>query len=59
MNLLTRSADLRQARHTSIIENISIWTDRANADPAVDLKNLMNDLDLLAAGSGSNTIRTA
>ncbi|MEM9107918.1 MAG: Xaa-Pro peptidase family protein, partial [Pseudomonadota bacterium] len=52
MNLLTRSADLRQARHTSIIENISIWTDRANADPAVDLKNLMNDLDLLGSRIG-------
>lgn len=52
MNLLTRSADLRQARHTSIIENISIWTDRANADPAVDLKNLMNDIDLLGSRIG-------
>ncbi|MCP4314618.1 MAG: aminopeptidase P family protein [Hyphomicrobiales bacterium] len=52
MNLLTRSADLRQARHTSIIENISIWTDRANADPTMDLKNLLNDLDLLGCRIG-------
>ena len=27
--LLTRSADLRQARHTSNVENIIIWEDRA------------------------------
>jgi Xaa-Pro dipeptidase len=33
MTLLTRSADLRQARHTSIIENVVVWTDRVNADP--------------------------
>ena len=32
--LLTRSADLRQARHTSIIEDILIWTDAAGAKPA-------------------------
>ncbi|MFN9953968.1 MAG: aminopeptidase P family N-terminal domain-containing protein, partial [bacterium] len=32
--LLTRSADLRQARHTSIIEDIRIWTDAAGAKPA-------------------------
>lgn len=47
MTLLTRSADLRQARHTSTIENIVVWTDRADANPAVDLRNLLNDLDLL------------
>jgi hypothetical protein len=32
--LLTRSADLRQARLTSVIEDIRIWTDREGADPA-------------------------
>ena len=47
MVLLTRSADLRQARHTSTIENIVVWTDRADANPAIDLRNLLNDLDLL------------
>ena len=44
MVLLTRSADLRQARHTSIIENIVLWTDRDGANPALDLRNLLNDL---------------
>ena len=46
MVLLTRSADLRQARHTSNIERIEIWVDRVNADPTMDLKNLLSDLDL-------------
>lgn len=50
--LLTRSADLRQARLTSIIEDIRVWVDRTNADPAVDLKNLLMDLDLLGARIG-------
>ncbi|TZG36346.1 Xaa-Pro peptidase family protein [Agrobacterium sp. B1(2019)] len=52
MTLLTRSADLRQARNTSIIENIQIWADRPNADPTLDLKNLLSDLDLLGAKIG-------
>lgn len=52
MTLLTRSADLRQARQTSIIENIVIWVDRVNADPTLDLKNLLSDMDLLGARIG-------
>ncbi|HBF30766.1 Xaa-Pro peptidase family protein [Rhizobium sp.] len=52
MTLLTRSADLRQARHTSIIENITIWVDRTNADPTSDLKDLLNELGLLGARIG-------
>ncbi len=52
MTLLTRSADLRQARNTSVIDNIQIWADRPNADPTLDLKNLLSDLDLLGAKIG-------
>jgi Xaa-Pro dipeptidase len=52
MVLLTRSADLRQARHTSIIENIVLWTDRDGANPALDLRNLLNDIGLLGARIG-------
>jgi Xaa-Pro dipeptidase len=52
MVLLTRSADLRQARHTSIIENIVVWNDRHGANPATDLRNLLNDLDLLGCRVG-------
>ncbi len=52
MVLMTRSADLRQARQTSTLDNIVVWTDRADANPAVDLRNLLNDLDLLGGNIG-------
>ncbi|MFT3987420.1 M24 family metallopeptidase [Aestuariivirga sp.] len=42
--LLTRSADLRQAQHTSIIEDIRIWTDAAGAKPAAQLKDMLESL---------------
>ncbi len=42
--LLTRSADLRQAQHTSNIENIRIWKDSAEANPAQDLRRMLEDL---------------
>jgi Xaa-Pro dipeptidase len=42
--LLTRSADLRQARHTSIIEDIRIWTDEAGAKPATQLRDMLESL---------------
>jgi Xaa-Pro dipeptidase len=44
MALLTRSADLRQAQLTSIIQDIRIWKDAAAADPACDLLALVRDL---------------
>ena len=50
--LLTRSADLRQARNTSIVDNIVIWQDSAAANPANDLRNLLSDLGLLGAKLG-------
>ncbi len=52
MVLLTRSADLRQAKHTSTIDNIVLWTDRVDANPALDLRNLLSDLDLLGCRIG-------
>ncbi|TXI01966.1 MAG: aminopeptidase P family protein [Rhizobium sp.] len=52
LTLLTRSADLRQAQLTSVITDIRIWVDRVNADPTLDLKNLLDDLDLLGARIG-------
>ena len=52
MVLLTRSADIRQARHTSTIANIVVWMDRENANPAADLRNLLNDIDLLGRRIG-------
>ncbi|MFK0162407.1 M24 family metallopeptidase [Rhizobium sp. NPDC090279] len=52
LTLLTRSADLRQAQLTSVITDIRIWVDRVNADPTLDLKDLLSDLDLLGARIG-------
>ncbi|MFN3320517.1 MAG: M24 family metallopeptidase [Allorhizobium sp.] len=52
LTLLTRTPDLRQAKHTSTIDNIVVWVDRPNADPAVDLRNLLSDLDLLGMRVG-------
>jgi Xaa-Pro dipeptidase len=42
--LLTRSADLRQAERTSDIADIRIWKDGAAADPARDLRGMLDDL---------------
>ncbi|WP_272003255.1 M24 family metallopeptidase [Roseovarius sp. ZX-A-9] len=39
--LLTRSADHRQAMHTSLIKDIRIWMDREGASPAEDLKDML------------------
>jgi Xaa-Pro dipeptidase len=52
MVLLARSADLRQARQTSTIDNIVVWTDREGANPALELRNLLNEMDLLGARIG-------
>jgi Xaa-Pro dipeptidase len=41
--LLTRSADQRQARLTSVIDVIRIWTDREGADPAAQLRDMITD----------------
>jgi Xaa-Pro dipeptidase len=43
MMLLTRAPDLRQARHTSIIEDIRIWTDGPDANPAIQLKRILDE----------------
>ena len=50
--LLTRSADLRQARHTSIIEDIRIWTDEAGAKPATQLRAMLESLGCKARRLG-------
>jgi Xaa-Pro dipeptidase len=42
--LLTRSADLRQAQHTSIIDDIRIWTDEQGARPETQLKDMLDSL---------------
>jgi len=52
LTLLTRSADLRQARQTSIVDDIRIWIDGADAQPAHQLREMLDDLDLLGARLG-------
>ena len=42
--LLTRSADLRQAQHTSNLEDIRIWKDAVDSDPVRDLVAMLADL---------------
>jgi Xaa-Pro dipeptidase len=44
--LLTRAPDLRQAQHTSLIEDIRIWVDRAGSDPARQLRELLESKGL-------------
>tara|TARA_Y100001936_G_scaffold246121_1_gene289425 strand:- start:998 stop:2149 length:1152 start_codon:yes stop_codon:yes gene_type:complete len=44
--LLTRAPDLRQAQNTSNIEDIRIWIDQDGANPADDLKKILNELSL-------------
>ena len=41
--LLTRSADLRQARLTSVIEDIRIWVDSADSNPGRDLWQILEE----------------
>ncbi len=50
--LITRSADLRQARNTSLIDTIVIWNDEASAGPATQLRDLLSDMELLGARIG-------
>ncbi|MBC8129091.1 MAG: aminopeptidase P family protein [Rhizobiaceae bacterium] len=52
MRLLTRSADLRQARHTSILETILVWRDRGAADPTIDLRDMLDEMGLLGTKIG-------
>jgi len=51
--LLTRSADLRQAQHTSNLADIRIWKDGANANPAYDLRAMAEDLGLTGKRLGA------
>jgi Xaa-Pro dipeptidase len=44
--LLTRAPDLRQAQHTSDIEDIRVWIDAPNADPAAELREYLRRFDL-------------
>jgi len=51
--LLTRAPDLRQAQFTSTLEDIRIWKDGANANPADDLRDLLEDMGLKGSRLGA------
>jgi len=42
--LLTRAPDLRQAQHTSIVEDIRIWIDGPEANPALELRAFLQSI---------------
>ena len=43
MLLLTRSSDVRQAKITSIIEDVRLWVDAAGANPAATLRETLGE----------------
>ena len=55
--LLTRSADLRQARLTSVIEDVRIWVDSAESNSGRDLWDILEEQGCLGqqgwCGNGS------
>ncbi|MEQ8966162.1 MAG: Xaa-Pro peptidase family protein [Azospirillaceae bacterium] len=46
MTLLTRAPDLRQARFTSVIEDVRVWVDRAGASAVDDLRAILAERGL-------------
>lgn len=43
LTLLTRTPDLRQARHTSVIEDIRLWYDAEDVNPADSLREILEE----------------
>ena len=43
MTLLTRAPDLRQAKFTSVIDDVRIWVDEAGADPVAQLMPILDE----------------
>lgn len=43
MALLTRAPDLRQAHMTSVIEDVRVWIDGPDAEPAEELRTMLGD----------------
>ncbi|MEM8687478.1 MAG: Xaa-Pro peptidase family protein [Pseudomonadota bacterium] len=42
--LLTRAPDYLQAKHTSLLEDIRVWKDEGGANPATQLRDMLDDL---------------
>ena len=43
MTLLTRAPDKRQAVHTSVIEDVRVWVDEADRNPADGLRDILDE----------------
>jgi len=52
VTLLTRRPDYQQARETSIITDIRIWYDSEDANPALDLRGILEEKGLRGARLG-------
>ncbi len=52
MVLLTRAPDLLQAKHTSVVNDIRVWVDRPDANPADELVDILRELGLDGAQVG-------
>ena len=53
--LVTRSPDLRQAQRTSVIDDIRIWVDGEDQNPAQDLNQMLHDY--VSSGSRPGNVR--
>ncbi|MFO0995776.1 MAG: Xaa-Pro peptidase family protein [Alphaproteobacteria bacterium] len=52
MVLLTRRPDVQQAKETSTIEDIRVWHDTEDANPALDLRAILDELGFEGARLG-------
>ena len=52
MTLLTRAPDLRQAQNTSVIKDIRIWVDHPDAEPANELRDILEEHGLRGKSLG-------
>src|SRR5215208_1479364 len=43
LTLLTRTPDVRQAKHTSVISDIRVWYDAEGANPSDDPKEILEE----------------
>lgn len=52
LTLLCRRPDVAQARDTSLVDDIRVWFDAEGADPAVELRDILDGLGLQGARVG-------
>src|SRR5215216_1843297 len=55
LTLLTRTPDVRQAEHTSVVEDVRVWYDTEDADPAMDLREILEEHGLRGKRLGIET----